>query len=523
MTDYENIGQHDNGRNETGAALMVSQLDDSLLSAMARQWGAAPWYTSSFLLHIVIIAVILLFTPPVKKATRVPFIVVADNLLLVDETPPIDTTPPPAATVEDPKDSDAPEIVMVPKPNIPEPMIVNASTEDETPVQPEDKTDFNGVGDADTVTMSTPGLGVSHGPKATNGYFRKRGEDDLTDITRRRIINVESMNAIKEAQAWLARTQEPGGNWDCARYEGRNHDIAVTALAQLAFLATGNSARAGTYRKTVKASQDYLLSKRDEQSGRIGSFQYEAAITMMAMAEAWGMSDDRRLAAIVQAQVDDAQKYQNANGGWGYKTESDPITAHVDTSVAGWWMMGMKSAKVAGAQVSEQSWDKARSYFRSVAQTNKDDTVTSGYVGKGDSVNMTAVGLTCLQFLGFQREDPLVKGQADFFMKHQEHMINNRTDVSNPYYGWYYQAMGMYQMGTQSPYWKKFSPQMQAVMLSLQEKTGADRGSWPIRVPWQQRSSNFEEQVGRVGTTAVGCLIISCFRDGDTHANPTIR
>ncbi len=41
--------------------------DDSLRSALMRQWGAAPWYVGSFGLHMLVFAILLLFAPDPQK------------------------------------------------------------------------------------------------------------------------------------------------------------------------------------------------------------------------------------------------------------------------------------------------------------------------------------------------------------------------------------------------------------------------------------------------------------------------
>jgi hypothetical protein len=59
---------------------------------------------------------------------------------------------------------------------------------------------------------------------------------------------------------------------------------------------------------------------------------------------------------------------------------------------------------------------------------------------------------------------------------------------------------------------------MEKVMLSLQERGGKDAGSWPPQLPWQEKMSHFEENVGRVGTTAISCLILEVYyRYMDAH------
>lgn len=494
----------------------VYQPNDSLLSALGRQWGAAPWYVSSAFIHMVILGLMLLFAPE-PKAPKPPQVQVKGEIVEeILETPEI-VEKKEEEVKEETKEEVKVEVNQEVK--LTEVVVETVVTVDDSSDTTEDNTAFMGDGESDgeAAVMGLSGS-RSSGAKST-GKFATRSKEGQKKKNRAAGMSKSSQDALEAGLVWLAKTQDTQGYWDCQRYEGKASNISVTALAQLAFLGAGNSAKVGTYRKNVRASQAFLLSKLDPKSGRIGMYRYEAAITMMAMAEAWAMSEDKKLAEVVQGQVNDAMKYQDVGGGWGYTPDADAAKAHVDTSVAGWWMMGMKSAKVAGAEISDQSWQRAQTYFKGVTQKGSDGVVTSGYVGKGAAPNMTAVGLTCLQFLGLPREDPLVKGQAEYFMKHPEHMISPRSNLGNPYYGWYYQALGLFQMGTKSEYWKKFGPVMQSVMTQIQEKSGSDKGSWPPKLAWQKDATHFEEQVGRVGTTAIGCLILEvCFRYDDAHA-----
>ena len=513
LDEGEDVGDED----DEGEGGYVYTPNDNLLSALARQWGSAPWYVSSFLVHMVIMALLILFAPEAKVQAKQALVVKGEVIddVKVEEV----EVKPEEKVVEDTKTDDV-NVTVNNDVKIAD-VVVDPTVSVEESSETADATTFN-EGEADSTEASTMGLVANRSAGGSKGVgkFGNRSGTGRSKGNKAGGITKTSQQALEDGLEWLARNQDPAGHWDCARFEGGpGYNISVSAMAQLAFLGAGNSTVVGPYRKNVRAAQSFLLTKFDPNTGRLGAFRYEAAITMMAMAESWAMSEDKSLADIVQAQVKDAIKYQNANGGWGYTIDADAVKSHVDTSVSGWWMMGMKSAKIAGADVTEASWSKALSYFKGVTKKNSDGTVSSGYVGAGTDHNMTAVGLTCLQFLGLAREDALVKGQADYFLKRPEIMINPKCAINSPYYGWYYQALGIYQMGTKSEYWKKFSPTMQSVITQIQEKSGTDKGSWPPLIPWNKEVGHFEKQVGRVGTTSIGCLIMEvCFRYGDAHA-----
>lgn len=499
--------------------------DEGFSAALARQWGAAPWYVSSLFIHMVIFALFLLFAPEPKPAPKEKVKVVGEiDKEIID---PIDEQKPEEKPEEEEKQEDV-KVDVKTEVNVKTEVEIAptlGAVEDEGATNTGDNTGFADAGDSsgEPAAMGFESIAKSGGAAAKGAKFASRVGEKKARTMRKTGASKETQTALDHGLQWLADNQEMDGRWNCSKFEGGGYDISVTALAQLAFLGAGNSSKYGTFRKNVRAAERYLLSKLDPKTGRIGSYRYEAAVTMMAMAESMAMSDDKKLMPIVQGQVDDAVKYQSKkSGGWGYTTDADDTKSHVDTSVAGWWMMGMKSAKVAGANIEERNWSAARDYFKSVTNKDKNGVVMSSYVGnKSPAPNMTAVGLTCLQFLGMRRDDSLVKGQADAFMKNYAGSMISTKNGTN-YYGWYYQALGFFQMGTNSVYWKKFNVDMQKVILGLQEKGGKDRGSWPVVTPEQKKPGHFEHSVGRVGVTSVACLILEVYyryeeahRDGE--------
>jgi len=48
--------------------------------------------------------------------------------------------------------------------------------------------------------------------------------------------SVETERAVDAGLRWLAKHQEPQGNWDSAKYGGKKANVGITGLALLAFL-----------------------------------------------------------------------------------------------------------------------------------------------------------------------------------------------------------------------------------------------------------------------------------------------
>lgn len=508
MSDNE----HNNGGVER------SYGDDSLLSALERQWGAAPWYIGSFGIHMLLFAILLLFTPPPTARKKPPVKVAAEivepdieeDIEIQEEIELLET--------EDETEVTDTEVEIEIEVTPDETLVVDA--EEDALVT--DDTDFD---DSDDGVIGVPS-NLGSGGRGRSGISSRVSSAGKKKKNQQAGMTKASARALARGLRWLAKVQERDGHWDTRRYEGHHTGPAVTALAQLAFLGAGNSTIIGRYRKNVRESERWLKKKyiknnpaKIGKGGLIGDFKYEAAVTMMAMAESWAMNEDKKLKPFVQSLVDTAINGQcmtgRYKGSWGYKScyggkEGQQDGIHADTSVAGWWMMGLKSAKVAGVKIPDRSWDAAREYFRAASQKSKDGNVYRGVYAFGveeHAATMTAVNLTCLQFLGIKGNDPMLKGLANWFVKTPEGKKSMPSSKPKKlyYYLWYYQALGFFQMGTNSKYWTSFAPTFQSMVNGLQKTNG----SWPIEIHGGKvKAGEYGEKIGIVGTTATACLML---------------
>lgn len=489
---------------------------ESLADALSRQWGAAPWYVGSFGIHMVIFAVFLLFAPDpvekVKEKIKIEPVPIEEEVKDEPDDVQEEDTP------DDPQDTptDAPNVTAD----------VSVTTEVSTDVSvdvdvssddaPTDSTDFS---EADSDVAPTLGLtSVTPSAGRSAGKFASRSGKAKGGLLQKGGGSKSGAKALKSGLAWLAKTQEENGAWISTKYDGKGHHYAVTSLAILAFLGDGNSSKSGPHKRTVRAAESFLISGFKKDPGMIGVYRYEAAVTLMAMAEAWAMSEDPALEPIVKAQVAYAEKSQSTTGGWGYTATGNAAADHIDTSVAGWWVMALKSAKVAGAKVSDKCWNGAIKYF-------KDLTMPAGANMRGTMYkegqkwrpSVTAVGLTCLQFLGLDVKDKFVSEQANMML--QSKLIMGNDGISPPrsvFYIWYYQALGFFQLGLRSPQWGEFKKKFEPFLLNLQDKGGFNNGSWGSK----DGQGLYEGYIGRVGTTATACLMLEVYyRFDNVHSS----
>jgi len=518
--------------------------DLTLAAALQQQWQSAPWYVSSVAIHAVIFLFLLLLPVEPAKAPVRRLIIECE---LVQEQ----------EKIEEPENDIVerdPEIVTDQTNPEPAPVIVTTDFEIADHNETDDDMEMETArGDPDSVSTfddvegspALMGVGASGG-KGGGGRFGYRDGGGKRNAVARGGGSRKTESAVDWALQWLAEHQEPDGHWDNVKYGGGAEnrrggklggdqgDVAVTSLAALAFLGAGNSTKFGKYKTNVHRAVYWLKSKQNED-GSIGATDakkgYSWGIALMAMSEAYGMSNDAELKRVAQRCVDWAVKAQCPAGGWNYT----PHSTRNDTSVTGWWIMGLKSAKVAGLNIPYEVLEKALKYIQ---HATTDPAGDKGYGGTcrvsydsntenveqvkrgGGSMRLTAVGLTCLQFLGRPRTDPQVIGCANQVMADGMPDANapiGTNDAPNAYdfYRWYYAALGLFQMGVKGEYWRKWNDPMKTALLETQVKAGTfkeNKGSW------NPERDAFGGNWGRVGQTAIGALMLEVYyRYYDCH------
>ena len=468
---------------------------ESLSGALTDELGQTPWYVSSVAVHVMIFLIFFLI-PPERKDEKERRVVIRPNIVEPEE-------------IEEPKEEEKPDIEERPEieteieSTIDAPVVVTTDVEITDHFETKDEMDDQSargepdlVADFDSEDRGTPALmGVGNtGGSGGGGIFGTRMGGG-----RRRAVAIGggggTGNALDWALRWLKEHQEPDGSWDVAKYQGGAHhgdDESVTALALLAFLGAGNSNRFGRYKEVVQSATYWLLQRQDA-NGCIGKHRYTGGITTMAIAEAYGMGD-KGIRAQAQKAVDWACKSQNADGSWDYSPNSN----RSDLSVTGWWIMGLKSAKVAGLHVPYENMERALKFCDMMTKADGHADYTPG---KSHSNRMTAVSLTCRQFLGVKRDDAKVVATA-------QRTLRSLPGGNHDFYLTYYQSLGLFQMGVRSDYWKKFNPVMKSHLLGTQVKQGTfkeNNGSW------NPESDKYGPSWGRVGQTALGALMLEVY------------
>src|SRR5262249_12238121 len=227
---------------------------------------------------------------------------------------------------------------------------------------------------------STPAAAAS-----ANAYALRNASDRLSLIEGQG-GNEKTEAAVVAELNWLDKAQSRDGRWSANQFgagheqlvlgqdrggAGRNADTGISALALLAFLGAGHSHLQGEYRDTVHRGVDFLLRSQAADGSLFGDAtlyaqMYCHSMATFALAEDQAMSGDRRLELAVTNAINFSLAAQNmATGGWRYRPGDTG-----DTSQLGWQIMALASAKRAGINVPDQTWNRVERFLRTVRRGN---------------------------------------------------------------------------------------------------------------------------------------------------------
>lgn len=306
-----------------------------------------------------------------------------------------------------------------------------------------------------------------------------------------------TVEAVDLALAWLKSQQRRDGSWsltgpyiDGATSENK---AAATAMALLAFQGDGNTHLSGKYAKEVERGTKFLIGQQDREGFFAGGTRvrharaYAQAQATIAISELYAMTQDSWLREPAQKAVKYAERAQSSNGGWRYEPRNG-----ADLSVTGWFVMALESARSGGLEVDPQVLYKTDEYLDLVQSY---DGAAYAYQERGTaSPTMTAEGLLCRQYLGWQRNHPpLVEAVETITSKY-----NFNIEEGNYYY-WYYATQVLHHYGGQP--WNRWNARMKVQLPAAQVRTGREAGSW------SPQGSRWGSSGGRLYTT---CLSVYC-------------
>ena len=488
----------------------------------------SPWWMISIAVHVLLFVISNLFATEGVQFKKADTLQTAMNPA---DTPPEEELPP---TPEETEQVHASDVVAK------EPTVKDAELSDhnetDNDLPTEESLGESGISDAPFEGPANNGLiGIGGG---AGGAFKGRGGHRNL---RAGGGGKKADNAVEDALKWLAAHQSADGGWECEGFrkwcdqkqisgEGPDgagkaqYDVGVTGLSLLAFLGAGYTNRSeGPFGKVVGNGLRYLKNVQDAEgcfgSRATGHYVYNHAIAALAMVEAYGMTGSTNYKNPAQKGLDFIAVTRNPYFAWRYGVKPGDN----DTSVTGWMMMALKSAKLinhadvkagksASLQLDEDAFEGVKAW---VDKMTEPETGRVGYQQRGTgparptelvdkfpaakSESMTGVGMLARIFLGEnpKTSDPIKKG-AELCAAVAPKWDPN--DGSIDMYYWYYATLAMFQVGGEP--WKKWEAGLKSAVIDTQRKDTdycMYKGSWDPVDPWGPDG-------GRVYSTA--CLAL---------------
>ncbi|MHC4593195.1 MAG: prenyltransferase/squalene oxidase repeat-containing protein [Planctomycetota bacterium] len=302
----------------------------------------------------------------------------------------------------------------------------------------------------------------------------------------------EAEEAIQAGVAFLVRAQNSDGSWLSDGSTGR-YPVAMTALAGLALLASGNTCYSGAYAGNVRAAVEFLLQHADPETGLIATHEagrpmFGHGFAMLFLAEAYGSEGQttlqRRIHAALTKAVELTARTQSDLGGWYYTPDSDQDEGAVTVTQ----MQGLRGCASAGIPVPPQTVERALGYIHRSA--NSDGGIAYRAGEPGDSrPGITCAALATMYAAGMY-EDELVENALRYARDNVPLSAPRRAGGTHFFYSHLYLSQVMYFRGRQD--WRDYFSGIRAWLLEVRN----DDGSWE------------GDYIGRTYGTSVALLIL---------------
>jgi hypothetical protein len=313
--------------------------------------------------------------------------------------------------------------------------------------------------------------------------------------------NEASEEAVDRGLEWLARHQWPDGGWSFrhpphsrAGNAGSSASrTAATGLALLCFLGRDHHhVEESQYQKVVLNGLNYLLkvSRQGDLTQLTEHSMYGQGIATLALAEAYALSGDPSLKEPAQAAVNFIVEAQHPLGGWRYMPGQLG-----DINVTGWQCLALKTARLSGLNVPDQTLRLATKFVDS-------QSVSPGayftYPGLDPNLPQpvpTAIGLLLRMHQGWGHGRDEIQMGVDY-------LVTQKVSASHIYFN-YYATMVLFHYG--GPLWPAWNEEIRDFLLNTQSDVGHERGSWFF--PHAKTGT----EGGRLYCTAMAILILEVY------------
>jgi len=284
---------------------------------------------------------------------------------------------------------------------------------------------------------------------------------------------------------YLLKTQDADGSW-----KDGQAGAGVTGMAMMVLLASGEDPNYGPYRVPIRKALRSMLNLQDGGTGFLGGegghdSMYQHGFAMLALAEAYGVVDDRGLWTEAGAQAGKgsgrpigkalelavrravSSGKQNPVGAWRYSPEAKDA----DTSVSGAVLMGLLAARNAGIEVPDETIDRAIKYYVSMTGGNGQVGYSGGAGGGSDAV--TSIGVLVYS-IARRQELPQYKVAAKYLVSRSRGGEQMAGMDGYPGYTDYYRAQALFQCDVTA--WEKWNAGLVKTLKAMQAKDGSLSG-----------------------------------------------
>jgi hypothetical protein len=341
-----------------------------------------------------------------------------------------------------------------------------------------------------------------------------------------------SEDAVGRGLPWLARHQSPAGDWDVDSFDAKcqgcrggtsqvtcaSCNAAVTALAILCFLGQNHTPenKWSPFREHVAKAIAWLLSIASADGSLAGEDKrytmYSHGIATLALSEAYILTGNEELREPLGRAVQLIVSSQNTKtGGWRYKPRP-PLRG--DTSITGWQVLALTSARGAGLEVPEKTLERARHWLDNEVASGQHGGIY-GYTSANEPrVAMVAEGMYARLLLGAKPGDRNIEEAARYV-----HSVTRSGGHLDNLYLLYYGNLALYYY--QGWIWERWNDEVRTFLVRSQNRAGRLAGSWDPTGPWS-------ESGGRVLSTCLATLTLEVYyrylplyRVMDTQSGPT--
>lgn len=346
-------------------------------------------------------------------------------------------------------------------------------------------------------------------PAGIAHMFAGRDPRLRTTLVRREGGTTYTEAAVDRGLRWLSKHQSSNGSWMLEAFHkvkgcdgkcsgpGSMSDMAGTGLALLPFLGAGETHLSGRYREIVERGLAFLLENQEKDGDLRGvgaASMYAHGQCAIVLCEALALTGDKKLREPAQKAIDFIVAAQHGAGGWRYSPGMPG-----DTSVLGWQLMALHSARMARLKIPKSVFARAALYLDS-AEADPYGSTYAYQPGMYPRSSMTAEALLCRQYLGWPKNHPGLNRGIRLLL--EEDLPGKQP--CNIYY-WYYATQVMHHMGGEV--WQTWNLAIRDRLVAMQETKGHAAGSWDADLD----QSGYKAAGGRIYMTSLAICILEVY------------